>query len=148
MSGSKVIAMAGGFVALLASAGVSTAAAETCVLGTEYQVTSVEPYKRPIQTGGYADSPNQVLRGADIHVAPRQGLTSEWLERKLEAQVAAGECQFGVARPGVDVVPEADTFVVRITTGEESPGIARLPIREPGERAAADILSQARTFVK
>ena len=100
MSVSKMVAAAGGFMALLASAGASRAAAEPCKLGTEYRVTSVAPYQRPTETGGYGGTVNPVLRGADIEVAAQPGLTAEWLERRLEAQVAAGECNFGVG-PGL-----------------------------------------------
>ena len=150
MSGSKFFAAAGGFVALLASAGVSAAAGDRCALGTEeYQVTSVEPYKRAIENGGYADNGNQVLLGADIRVAARPGLTREWLERRLQTQAASGECQFGVANPSVEVLGGEETLVVRITgVGRDVPGIPRVTIREPGDRHAADILNQARTFEK
>jgi hypothetical protein len=149
MSGSKIIAAAGGFIALLASAGVSAASGDRCVLGTEYQVTSVDPYKRAVENGGYADNGNLVLLGADIRVAARPGLTREWLERRLQAQAASGECQFGVANASVEVLGGEETLVVRITSaGRDVPGIPRVTIREPGDRHAADILNQARTFEK
>lgn len=149
MSGLKFVAAAGGFVAFLASAGVSNAAGEKCVLGTEYQVTSVDPYRRAVENGGYADNGNLVLLGADIHVAARPGLTAEWLERKLQAQVAAGECQFGVANPGIRVLPAEETLIVRVTSaGKDVPGIPRVTLREASERVAVDILNQARTLAK
>jgi hypothetical protein len=149
MSGSKIVAAVGGFMALLASVGASSAAAEQCVLGTEYHVTSVDPYRRAIENGGYADNGNQVLLGADIHVAARPGLTREWLERKVQAQAATGECQFGVANPGIQVLPGEETLIVRVTSaGKDVPGISRVTLREPGDRVADDILNQARTFAK
>ena len=95
MSGSKIVAMAGGLIALLTGAASSAAPQQACSLGTEYPVVSVSPYKRQAETGGYGGTVNRVLRGADIRVAAQPGLTAEWLQRQLEAQVAAGECQLG-----------------------------------------------------
>lgn len=138
-------------MALLASAGVSRAAGavgEQCVLGTEYPVISVESNKRPVQTGGYGDTSNLRLRGADIRIAAQPGVTAEWLDRKIEGQIASGECQFGSPNPGVEVVSDSETLIVRITATEERPGITRLSDRAPDERAANDILRQARALVK
>ena len=111
MSVSKVVAVAGGFMALLASAGASSAAAEPCVLDTEYPVTSVAASLRPTETGGYGGTAIPLLRGADIRVAAQPGLTAEWLERRLEAQVAAGECQFGADQVFVEVMPGSEELV-------------------------------------
>jgi len=140
MSGSKTVAAAGGLMALLLSAGAASAA-EACKLGTEYQVTSVAAYKRPVETGGYGGTVTPVLRGAEIRVAAQPGLTAEWMERKLEAQVATGECTFGVTRANVDVVSEGDNFIVRVTNREEIGALNRPTAAD--ERAAAEILSRA-----
>ena len=108
--------MAGGLIALLASVGVSRAAPPPCSLGTEYPVLSVTPYKRSWQSGGYYDSVNRILRGADIRVAAQPGLTAPWLQRKVEAEMAAGQCQFGDANATVEVYSEDVSLVVRVTS--------------------------------
>jgi len=148
MSGSKFVAAVGGLVVLSAFAGVSRAAGERCALGTEYPVSSVESYKRPIQTGGYGDTVNPRVRGADIRIAAQPGMTAEWLDRKIEEQVAAGACQFGVANPGVEVAPDGESFIVRVTATPEPPGITRLSDPKPEEQAAHEILRRARDLAK
>jgi hypothetical protein len=149
MSGSKIVAAAGGFMALLASAGVSSAATQAtqeCTLGTDYPVTSVAAHRRPLETGGYGGTVNPVLRGADMRVAAQPGLTAEWLERKLESQVAAGVCQFGVANPSVEVISEGDSFVVRVTTTAETGAVARRTAAdEQGARLILDRANQIPT---
>jgi len=140
---SKIVAAAGGVMALLASAGVSMAA-EPCKLGTEFPVTSVAPSLRPIATGDYGGTVDPLLRGADIHVVAQPGLTAEWLERQLEAQVAAGECQFGTDRVFVDVVPDSNDLVVRVTSTYQGPGVTRLYDTKPDRQAATEILRRAR----
>ena len=121
---------------LAGSAGSSAVAAEQCVLGTDYQVRSVEPYKVMYgPDGSYYDRVNPVLRGAEVRVAAQPGLTQEWLDRKLEAQVMAGICQFGAANVEVDVLSMGDEFAVRLTS--------------PDRRAAPEILRQTRDgFIK
>jgi hypothetical protein len=148
MNVSKVVAVAGGFMALLASAGASSAAAEPCVLGSVYPVTSVEPSLRPTETGGYAGTAQPLLRGANIRVAAQSGLTAEWLERRLEAQVAAGECQFGADRVFVEVVPVSEELVVRVTATDEGPGVTRLKDTTPDRRAANEILRRAQQLTR
>jgi hypothetical protein len=144
MSGSKVIAAGAGFAALLACGGLSHAATEPCSLGSDSQVISVSPYTRPIETGGYGGTVNPELRGADIRVGARPGLTREWMQAKIDAQVAAGVCDFGTDKVSVEVLGESDVFVVRVTSTYEGPGVTRLPTTEPGQRAASEILRRAR----
>lgn len=144
MSVSKMVAVAGGFMALLASVGASRAAAEPCKLGTEYPVTSVQASLRPTETGGYGGTVNPMLRGADIKVAPQPGQTAEWMEQRLEAQVAAGECNFGTDQVYVDVIPGQDHMLVRVTSMTEAPGVTRMSDRKPDQRAASEILRSAR----
>ena len=148
MSVFKVVAVAGGFMALLASAGASSAAAEPCVLDTVYPVTSVAPSLRPTETGGYAGTAIPLLRGADIRVAAQPGLTAEWLERRLEAQVAAGECQLGADKVFVEVVPVSEELVVRVTATNEGPGVTRLKDTKPDQRAATEILRRAQELTR
>jgi hypothetical protein len=148
MSVFKVVAVAGGFMALLATAGASKAAAEPCVLNTVYPVTSVAQSLRPTENGGYAGTAIPLLRGADIKVAAQPGLTAEWLERRLEAQVAAGECNFGTDRVHVEVIPGSDHLLVQVTSMYEGPGVTRLPDRKPDERAATEILRRARELMR
>ena len=131
-------------MAALVFVGVShAAAAQACSLGTDYQITSVSPYRRPVETGGYGGTVNPVLRGADIRVAARPGLTAEWLERQLEAQFAAGVCQLATGPVDVDVLSEGDAFIVRVTGIYDGPGVTRLSARNPDERAAQEILRRA-----
>jgi hypothetical protein len=144
----KIVAAAGGVMALLASVGVGRAAAAPCALGTDYRVTSVQASLRPTENGGYAGTAIPLLRGADIEVAAQPGLTAEWLERRLEAQVAAGECNFGTDRAHVEVIPGSDHLLVQVTSMYEGPGVTRLPDRRPDEKAATEILRRARELMR
>jgi hypothetical protein len=144
MSVSKMVAAAGGFMALLATVGASRAAAEPCKLGTEFRVTAVQASLRPTETGGYGGTVNPLLRGADIEVAPQPGLTAQWMEQRLEAQIAAGECNFGAGQVYVNVIPGNDHMLVRVTSMDEGPGVTRMSDRKPDERGASEILRRAR----
>ena len=93
---------------MLASAGPSAAAAEQCKLGYEIPGELGCAISEADRDGRLRRTVNPVLRGADIKVAAQPGLTAEWLERQLEAQVAAGECQFGIDQVAVDVLPMGD----------------------------------------
>jgi hypothetical protein len=66
------------------------------------------------------------------------------MERVLQNQVAAGACEFGVAPADVEVLPESESFVVRVTSAYDGPGVTRLPDKKPDQRAATEILSRAR----
>jgi hypothetical protein len=119
-------AVAGG---MAMSASSTAFAEEQCLLGSKYPVNSVEPYRTNMNTGGYGDGYQPVLRGADIKVPAQPGLTAEWLDRQLEGQVAAGICQFGLPAVSVDVLPMGENFVVRVMndnyrigTHDERPG--------------------------
>jgi hypothetical protein len=102
---------------------------------------SVSPYKRQAETGGYGGTVNRVLRGADIRVAAQPGLTAEWLQRKLQGEMAAGYCQFGAGNVSVDVIPEEVSLVVRVTSGDEI-GMVNRPTTADGA-GAAEILRWA-----
>jgi hypothetical protein len=147
---SKMVAAAGGFMALLVSAGAGRAtAAEACLLGSDnLRVTSVAEFRRPTETGGYGGTVNRLLRGAEIRVTARPGLTAEWVQRELEAQKAAGVCYFGAADASVDVVADSDDLIIRITSSYDGPGVTRLTDRKPQEVAARDIVSQAQTLLR
>jgi hypothetical protein len=105
------------FAVSAVSAGPRAAAAEQCVLGSKYPVSSIAPYRTNDNTGGYGGGYDPVLRGADINVPAQPGLTAEWLDRQVEEQVASGDCQFGLDANavGVDVLPMGADFVVRVT---------------------------------
>ena len=135
-------------MAVLASAGASSASAEPCVLDNAFPVTSVAPFSRPTETGGYAGTVTPLLRGADIRVAAQPGLTAEWLERRLEAQVAASECQLGADPVFVEVVPVGEELVVRVTATDEGPGVTRLKDTRPDQRAANEILRRAQQLTR
>ena len=125
------MAVAGSAGVLAGSVGSSAVAAEQCVLGTDYQVRSVAPYKVTYgPDGSYYDRVNPVLRGAEVRVAAEPGLTQEWLDRKIEAQLMAGICQFGATNVDVDVLSMGDEFAVRLTSADR--------------RAANEILRQTR----
>jgi hypothetical protein len=133
MSVSRLIVAGVALIALSGSAEASTAAGDLCGLGREYQVISVVADRTTIDTGGFAPDYAR-LRGAEIRVAAEPGLTREWLERKLESQIATGQCQFGVADADVDVVSADGSFIVRVGSTDE--------------RAAKDILRRARELTR
>jgi hypothetical protein len=117
--------------ALLASAGSHAVAQEQCVLGTDYPVRSVSAHRVMYgPDGSYYDRVNPVLRGAEVRIAAEPGLTQEWLERRVEAQLMAGICELGARQVEVDVLSMGDEFAVRLTSSDQG--------------AANEILRQAR----
>jgi hypothetical protein len=144
----KIAAVVGGIGGALAFAAGNASAAEPCAVGTDYSITSVAPYRRPVETGGFGGTVSPVLRGAEVRVAARPGLTQEWLQRRLESQIAAGECRFGDKPVSVDVTSEGDSFVVRVTTANEGPGTVRASATAADERTANAILAQARELTR
>lgn len=105
-------------MAIAAGAAVPALAAEPaqCGLANRFQVTSVKPYQ-PVQHEGYADITR--LRGADLHVAAKPGLTREWLQRTVEDAVAKGDCGLGLRNVTVDVQPAGDAFDVYLSSSDE-----------------------------
>ena len=96
-----------------------------CNLTSTYPVVSVSPYTATHQ-GGFPVLTQ--TRGAVLHVQAQRGLTSEWLQRSVEASVANGDC--GFAR---------DT---RVTVNAAGDGFD-VVLSSPNEDAARRIVNQA-----
>ena len=75
------------------------------------------------------------VRGAELAIEARPGLTAEWLELELERHVAAAspDCPLDVGAPRVTVRSARDGFVVEI--------------RGDSDAAAREILRRARGLV-
>ena len=69
------------------------------------------------ENAGYASY--KQFRGADLFVPAQPGLTQEWLQRVVSYQLAAGECDFGVADAKVTVLSSGGGFSVRIDGKDE-----------------------------
>ena len=102
-----------------------------CSLGTKYMVRSVTPYMTA-EDAGYTSW--QQFRGADVFVPAQPGLTSEWLQRVVTFEIAAGECDFGTRNVTVSVLSAGSGFSLRIAGWND--------------RAAGEILRHARDLVK
>ena len=96
-----------------------------CNLTSTYPVVSVNPYTATHQ-GGFPMLTQ--TRGAVLHVQAQPGLTSEWLQRSVEASVASGDC--GFAR---------DT---RVSVNPAGDGLD-IVLSNPNENAARRIVNQA-----
>jgi hypothetical protein len=99
--------------AILVAAPVAARAAEqtNCSLGQRYHVTAVSPFRSMESAYG----PTRRLRGAELYVPAQPGLTSEWLQRVVESDIAYGRCDFGDPKATVDVTSAGAGFWVRIT---------------------------------
>jgi len=96
-----------------------------CNLTSTYPVVSVNPYTTTHRGGFPVGTQTQ---GAVLHVQAQPGLTSEWLQRSVEASVASGAC--GFARDTqVNVDPAGDGLDVVLSN--------------PNENAARRIVNQA-----
>src|SRR5262245_9513730 len=113
------------------SAGARAAQPGSCSLGGKYPVRSVAPFVT-VENAGYT-SYNQ-FRGAEVIVPAQPGLTREWLQRVLTAEVAEGVCDFGVPNVAVSVLPAGGAFSVRVAGNDD--------------RAAGEILRRAQLLVK
>jgi hypothetical protein len=102
-----------------------------CSLGTRYMVRSVAPYTT-FEDAGYTSW--QQFRGAEVFVPAQPGLTSEWLQRVVNFEIAAGECDFGTRNVTVSVLSAGSGFSVRIAGWND--------------KAAGEILQRARDLVK
>ena len=81
------------------------------------------------------DSARQ-LRGADVFVAARPGLTAEWLWHELGARPGdARSCATGVAGAEISVTSGGSGFVVTIRGGDEDSGQQILRLARVDERA-------------
>ena len=97
--------------------------AKRCELGTRYHVSSIAPYQKRDNTGF---SPTAALRGATLRIEAVPGLIREWLQTRLEAQVADGSCNFGVRKVNVEVLGEGDHFLVQLSGPDRKSGDAIL----------------------
>ena len=80
------------------SAGAGAAEPVKCSLGGKYFVRSVKAYNTT-DYAGYSIFTR--FRGAEVYVPAQPGVTTEWLDRVLTFQIAAGECNFGVPKVNV-----------------------------------------------
>jgi hypothetical protein len=117
---------------VMATAGAARAAEPAgCSLGSKYMVRSVTPYVTS-EDAGYTSW--QQFRGADVFVPAQPGLTSEWLQRVVTFEIAAGECDFGTRNVTVSALSAGSGFSLRIAGWND--------------RAAGEILRHARELVK
>ena len=123
-----VVALA---VTAVVSSGAQAAEPEQCGLGGKYMVRSVSPYKT-FEDLGYTSI--EQFRGAEVFVPAQPGLTSEWLQRVVSYQIAAGECNFGVPDVTVSVLSAGSGFSVRLAGRDD--------------KAAAEILRHAQQLTK
>ena len=117
--------------AALVSGAAQAAELERCSLGTKYPIRSVSAYKT-FDDLGYTTV--EQFRGAELFVPAQPGLTSEWLQRIVAFQIAAGECDFGVRDAAVSVLSSGSGFSVRLSGKTE--------------QAAGEILRHAQQLVK
>jgi hypothetical protein len=127
-------------------AGVQTAALErdqprraldpaTCELDRYAPVTVRPHYENEVSWSEGFDSARQ-LRGADVFVAARPGLTAEWLWHELGARPGdARSCATGVAGAEISVTSGGSGFVVTIRGGDEDSGQQILRLARVDERA-------------
>jgi hypothetical protein len=129
-------------------AGMQTAALErepprraldpsTCELD-RYAPAAVRPHYESTDapTDGPAIAP--ALRGADVFVAARPGLTAEWLWHELRSRPGdAQTCATGVAGADIRVTSAGPGFVVTIRGGDDVSGQQILRLARVDERAAA-----------
>lgn len=125
-----VVAVALAATGVVAS-GAHAAEPQSCGLGGKYMVRSVSPYKT-FEDLGYTSS--EQFRGAELFVPAQPGLTSEWLQRVVSYQIAAGECNFGVPDVTVSVLSAGSGFSVRLAGSND--------------KAAAEILRHAQQLTK
>ena len=117
--------------AALVSGAARAADLERCSLGGKYPVRSVSAFKT-VEDLGY--SSYEQFRGAELFVPAQPGLTSEWLQRVIAFQIAAGECDLGVRDTSVSVLSAGSGFSVRLSG--------------KNEQAAGEILRHAQQIVK
>jgi hypothetical protein len=98
-------------------AAARAADAGSCSLSTDYRVTSVTPF-RPNQAGGISFVPPK-LRGVDLRVEAKPGLTSAWLQRQLEHEIETRACDFGSPNVNVEVISAGAGFSVMLTSPDE-----------------------------
>jgi hypothetical protein len=125
------VAVAALSVVTVVSGGVRAGEPASCSLGNTYKVRSVTPYVT-FEDAGYTTW--EQFRGADVFVPAEPALTSEWLQRVVTYDIAAGRCEFGTRNVTVAVLSVGNGFSVRIGGWDL--------------KAADEILRSARQLVK
>jgi hypothetical protein len=113
----------------LASATQARPAADSCVL-SQYGASSVAPY-RAEENAGYGTYTQ--LRGAQVFVPAREGLTQQWLALQVERGLHASTCRPSVSDVRVQVVSAGNGFWVQLIAANAS--------------SASDLLSWAQGVV-
>jgi hypothetical protein len=109
--------------------------ASTCALDA-YAPATVRPHHDEVAVQKATLHP---LRGADVFIAARPGLTAEWLRHQLQPRTGAAGCALDVAHAEITVASDGPGFLVTIrgrdeATGREILGLAR--VLEAGTVAA------------
>lgn len=112
--------------ALMAAAATASAmptreAKNTCVF-SKYDASSVAPYKAE-ENFGYGTYTK--LRGAQLFVPAREGLTEQWLTREVQGALSArseGTCKPNVDGVKVQVVSAGPGFWVQLIAANERSG--------------------------
>jgi hypothetical protein len=145
----RKIAMSVAVPALLLAASAAQArgnGAEQCVF-EKYAVSSVAPF-RTEDNYGYGTYTR--LRGAQLYVPAREGLTAEWLQLTIQQALAkqsgvangANSCQPTVPNVQVQVVSAGGGFWVQLGAADERSAEALLRWAKtivPAQRTAASI---------
>jgi hypothetical protein len=97
-------------------------AATKCGLD-EYGAVSAMPYQVE-ENFGYGSYPQ--LRGAQLYVQAREGLTAEWLTLEVQRALASSACRPDVGDVQVSVVSSGSGFWVRLSAGQQSDASALL----------------------
>ena len=113
----------------LASAVQARPTADSCVL-SQYGASSVAAY-RAEENAGYGTYSQ--LRGAQVFVPAREGLTQQWLMLQVERGLSASMCRLSVRDVRVQVVSAGNGFWVQLIAADAS--------------NASDLLSWARHIV-
>lgn len=115
---------------------------ELCVF-EKYAVASVAPF-RTEENFGYGTYTR--LRGAQLYVPAREGLTAEWLtlsvQQSLAKQSGTPSCQPAVANVSVQVVSAGSGFWVQLGAADERSAEALLRWARsivPAKRVAANV---------
>jgi hypothetical protein len=109
-----------------AAAGVSampetTATKEACVF-SKYEASTVTPFTAD-ENFGYGSY--TALKGAQVFVPAREGLTEQWLAREVQSALAtrgASSCQSTVRDVKVQVVSGGPGFWVQLIAADEQQG--------------------------
>lgn len=100
----------------LASAVQARPTADVCVL-SQYGPSSVAPYGAEVNAGYGTYSQ---LRGAQVFVPAREGLTQQWLMLQVERSLSAGACRPSVGDVHVQVASAGNGFWVQLIAANAS----------------------------